>query len=111
MRNLRVFVRNAAVVTLLSATLSACVVYPARGGYYVGGPVVVAPPVPVVETYGVAPGPGYIWAGGYWNWEAGRHVWVGGHWESPHPGYRWEPHRWVHERDGWHLSRGHWAHR
>ena len=111
MRNMRVFVRNAAIVAALSVTLSACVVYPARG-YYVGGPVVVAPPPPVVETYGVAPGPGFVWVGGYWNWEAGRHVWVGGRWEHPPGvGYRWEPHRWVREGDGWHLSRGHWARR
>jgi hypothetical protein len=48
MRNLRVFVRNAAIVTALSVTLSACVVYPARG-YYIGGPVAVAPP-PVQGT-------------------------------------------------------------
>jgi hypothetical protein len=57
MRNLRVFVRNAAIVTALSVTLSACVVYPARG-YYVGGAVAVAPPPVQVEAYGVAPAPG-----------------------------------------------------
>src|ERR1700744_5334171 len=54
MRNWRVFVRNAAIVTALSVSLSACVVYPARVAY--AGPVVaVAPPAPIVETYGVAP--------------------------------------------------------
>lgn len=110
MRNLRAFVRNAAIVTALSMTLTACVVYPARG-YYVGGAVAVAPPEPVVETYGVAPYPGYVWTGGYWNWVGGRHVWVGGRWEAPRAGYRWEPHHWVHERDGWHLHQGRWAHR
>jgi WXXGXW repeat (2 copies) len=110
MRNLRVFVRNAAIVAALSVSLSACVVYPARG-YYIGGPVAVAPPPVQVETYGVAPAPGYFWVGGYWGWEGGRHVWHGGRWEAPRAGYRWEPHRWVHERDGWHLSGGHWARR
>jgi YXWGXW repeat-containing protein len=110
MRNVRVLVRNAAIVTALSAALSACVVYPARG-YYVGPTVAIAPPAPVVETYGVAPRPGYVWIGGYWNWVGGRHVWVGGHWDAPHPGYRWEAHRWVHGRDGWHLREGRWVRR
>ena len=110
MRNLRVIVRNAAIITAFSVSLSACVVYPARG-YYIGGPVAVAPPPVQVETYGVAPAPGYFWIGGYWGWEGGRHVWHGGRWEAPRAGYRWEPHRWVHERDGWHLSGGHWARR
>jgi hypothetical protein len=111
MRKLRVLVRNAAIVTALSVSLSACVVYPARG-YYVAGPAIaIAPPAPIVETYGVAPAPGYVWIGGYWNWVGGRHVWVGGRWETPHPGYYWAPHQWVHRGDGWHLQQGHWARR
>jgi hypothetical protein len=110
MRNWRVYVRNAAIVTGLSLTLSACVVYPARG-YYVGPAVAVAPPPPVVETYGVAPAPGYVWIGGYWSWVGGRHVWVGGHWDAARPGYRWEPHHWVRRGDGWHLAGGRWVRR
>ena len=27
---------------------------------------------------GVAPVPGYVWFGGYWNWVGGRHVWDAG---------------------------------
>jgi hypothetical protein len=110
MRNARVLIRNAAIVTLLSASLSACVVYPARG-YYAAPAVTIAPPAPRVEVYGVAPAPGYVWMGGYWNWVGGQHVWVGGHWEAPRRGYRWEPHHWVHERDGWHLHEGRWVRR
>lgn len=110
MRNVRVLVRNAAIVTALSAALSACVVYPARVAY-VGPTVAIAPPAPIVETYGVAPSPGYFWVGGYWNWVGGRHVWVGGHWSAPRPGYRWEGHYWEHGRDGWHLHEGRWVRR
>ncbi|HVW68144.1 MAG TPA: YXWGXW repeat-containing protein [Steroidobacteraceae bacterium] len=110
MRKIAVCVRNLAVVVGLCAALSACVVYPARG-YYVGGPVAVAPPPPRAEVIGVAPSPGYVWIGGYWGWEGGQHVWHGGHWDPPHPGYRWEPHHWVHQRDGWHLSGGRWVRR
>ena len=110
MRNWRVFLTNAAIVTALSVSLSACVVYPPRVAY--AGPVIaVAPPAPIVETYGVAPGPGYVWIGGYWNWVGGRHVWVGGHWSAPRPGYRWEPARWEHRSDGWHMHGGAWMRR
>src|SRR5882724_6164858 len=45
--------------------------------------VVVAqpPPPPIVEEYYYpAPGPGYVWVGGYWGWYGGRCVWVSGYW-------------------------------
>jgi hypothetical protein len=103
--------RRLAAVLLLSATLGGCVVYPAGEPEYYGAAGPVAPPAPVVETYGVAPSPGFFWVGGYWNWAGGRHVWVGGHWEAPRAGYRWAPHHWVQRRDGWHLAPGHWARR
>ncbi len=95
----------------LSLALGGCIVEPARGVGYVGGVVVTEPPAPVVEEYGVAPAPGYVWLGGYWNWVGGRHVWVGGHWSAPRPGYRWEPHRWEHVNGGYRLREGHWARR
>lgn len=106
MRHIRWSRVGAAAVLALS--LAGCVVYPARVGY-AGGVVVTEPPAPIVETYGVAPGPGYLWLGGYWNWEGGRHVWVGGHWSEPRPGYRWEAHRWEHANGGWRLRQGYWA--
>jgi hypothetical protein len=94
---------------MLTASVAGCVVAPADP-YYVGDTVTVAPPAPQVEVYGPAPGPGYIWMGGYWNWVGGRHVWVGGHWSSPRPGYRWVPHTWVRQGGGWRLAAGHWEH-
>jgi hypothetical protein len=36
----------------------------------------------MVEPVLVAPGPGYIWIGGYWSWTGGRHVWSRGHWRG-----------------------------
>jgi hypothetical protein len=75
----------------------------------VGVVVMVAPPAPVVETVGVAPVPGYVWIGGYWNWVGGRHVWVPGAWRPGRPGYRWVPHHWVAAGGGWRLEEGHWA--
>lgn len=93
----------------LAATLpmSGCVVVPDHR-YYAGEVVTVAPPPPRREIIGVAPGAGYIWAGGYWGWTGGRHEWVAGHWEAPHRGAHWVPQRWHHERDGWHMEQGHW---
>jgi WXXGXW repeat (2 copies) len=110
MRNLRGLVRNAAIVTALSVSLSACVVYPARVAY--AGPVVaVAPPAMVVENYGAAPYAGAVWIGGYWGWEGGRHVWHGGYWDHPRPGYYWRPHAWVQVHGGWQMRQGGWVRR
>jgi hypothetical protein len=92
---------------VLSMALAGCVVVPADQ-YYAGGPVLVAPPPPRVEVVGVAPYPGYIWIGGFWNWTGHRHEWVSGRWEAPRPGHRWVPHQWSQGRDGWRLNRGYW---
>jgi hypothetical protein len=97
----------AGAVILAGALLSACVVAPAPG--YYGGYVAVAPPAPQVEIVGVAPAPGYVWFGGYWNWVGGRHVWVPGRWAAGRPGYRWVAHTWVHAGGGWRMSPGHWS--
>ena len=99
-------------ISMLSTLIAGCIVTaepPHR--YYVGPVVDIAPPPPLVEEYGPAPGPGFVWIGGYWGWAGGRHEWVRGHWERGRAGERWVPHRWVHERDGWHMSQGHWEHR
>jgi hypothetical protein len=110
MRNLRGLIRNVAIVTALAASVSACVVYPARVAY-VGPTVAVAPPAPIVETYGVAPYPGAVWIGGYWGWEGGRHVWRRGYWEHPRSGYYWAPHHWERVGGGWRMAPGHWVRR
>jgi hypothetical protein len=97
-----------------SALLAGCYVVPARPYYYDNGyeygPVVtVAPPAPEVEVVGVAPYPGAVWIGGYWNWVGGRHVWVRGRWEAGRPGYRYEPHMWRREGNGWREAPGRWV--
>src|SRR5580658_1709399 len=56
------------------------------------GEVVVTedPPAPIYETVGVAPGPGYLWIGGYYHWSGGGWVWYRGHYaRPPHPGAAW----------------------
>ncbi|HXP66961.1 MAG TPA: YXWGXW repeat-containing protein [Steroidobacteraceae bacterium] len=92
----------------VSVALPGCVVVPDQG-HYVGGVVMVAPPAPRVEVIGVAPSPGYVWIGGYWNWVGGRHVWVPGRWDRGRPGYHWEAHAWVREGDGWRMRPGRWV--
>jgi hypothetical protein len=48
------------------------------------------PPAPLYETVGVAPGPGFIWIGGYYHWNGGSWVWYRGHYaRPPHPGAVW----------------------
>jgi hypothetical protein len=102
--------KHALVGLVLAASLSGCVVEPARVRF-VSPVVVMAPPVAVVETYGAPPVAGYFWIGGYWGWEGGRHVWVPGRWSAPRAGYRWVPHEWAHEGGGWRLREGYWARR
>jgi len=76
------------------------------------GAVVVryGPPPPRYGVVGVAPGPGYVWAEGFWDWRAGAYVWVPGRWMRP-PRARavWVPGSWV-ERPhrGWVYRRGYW---
>lgn len=91
-----------------STLLGGCVVAPAPG-YYRSTVITVAPPVPQVEVIGVAPTPGLVWFGGYWEWSGGRHVWVPGHWGPGRRGYHWVPHTWVRYGGGWRMNPGHWA--
>ena len=97
-----------ASVLALGCALDACVVVPAEPAYYGGAPVAVAPPAPQAEVIGVAPGPGYFWIGGYWNWYGGRYAWYPGHWEAPRGGYHWVPHQWYRDGAGWRARPGHW---
>lgn len=40
------------------------------------------PPAPLGEVLAPMPGAGWIWIGGYWNWDS-RWVWVPGRWTGP----------------------------
>jgi len=69
----------------------------------------VAPPAPIVERRPVAPGPRYVWIGGYHRWDGRAYVWVPGRWELPPRAHaRWVAHHWVHRHGGWVLVEGHW---
>jgi hypothetical protein len=71
--------------------------------------VKVHPPREVVETRVAAPGPGYVWIGGYHQWNGNAYAWTPGRWElPPRPHAVWVRHRWVHRHGGWVLAEGHW---
>lgn len=79
----------------------------ARAGY--GGVLVYQDPPParvVVRPY--APGPGYAWVDGYWNWNGSGWVWADGHWTAPRPGYIVVQPRWVRQGRGWSYAPGGW---
>lgn len=70
----------------------------------------VAPPPPAsVAVIGRAPGPGYVWIGGYQRWDGRAYVWVPGRWVlPPRPGVVWISPRWVHTGGGWVFHKGYW---
>jgi hypothetical protein len=70
----------------------------------------VAPPPPVrVGVVGRAPGPGYVWIGGYQSWNGRGYVWVSGRWvRPPRPGVIWISPRWVNSGGVWIFHKGYW---
>ena len=59
-----------ALVLAAAASLSACIVEPARPPR----------PEPLVEVMPAAPGPGHHWVKGHYVWAGNHWDWVRGHW-------------------------------
>ena len=75
------------------------------GGIYVQ----LGPPAPIVEYPPIAPGPGYLWQPGYWQWNGYRYVWFRGRYvRAPYRGAGWIPGHWDHRGRGWVWVPGHW---
>jgi len=92
----------AAGFVVMGTLLSACA---ANGAVIVR----VAPPAPRYGVVGVAPGPGYVWTEGYWNWRGANYEWVAGRWmRPPRPHAVWVPGVWVQSNRGYAFRRGHW---
>jgi hypothetical protein len=71
--------------------------------------VTQAPPAVRIEAETVAPGPGYVWTGGYWRWTGTDYVWVHGAWvQRPRPAAVWVAGHWVRRTSGWVWIPGHW---
>ncbi len=102
MSNLKFAVMTA--VLLGSMTASACgggVAY----GYRVGPP----PPPVEVGAVGYAPGPGYVWIGGFYDLRGDRWAWQRGHWGlPPHPHAAWVRPYWEPHGRGYRFHRGYW---
>ena len=69
-----------------------------------------APPPARYERRGRAPGPGYVWIGGYNRWDGHHYIWVGGTWRRPpHRGYHWYPGYWSNRGGVYIWIGGHWG--
>ena len=91
---------------LASTILGAC-----GGGYYGGGYYAQsAPPAPrYYGAVGVAPGAGFVWTNGYWDWRGNNWAWVDGRWvRPPHSRAVWVSPEWRREGHGYRFHKGHW---
>jgi hypothetical protein len=72
--------------------------------------VKMAPPAPQsVAVIGRAPGPKYVWIGGYYRWNGGRYIWVAGRWiVPPRAGAVWIAPRWAPRNGGFVFVAGRW---
>ena len=87
---------------LLGTVLSACA---GGGAYYVRN----GPPAPRYAVIGVAPGPGFVWTNGYWDWRGRNWVWTEGRWVRPPRRHAtWVAPEWRQEGRAWRFHRGHW---
>jgi hypothetical protein len=96
--------------TLLCASLALAFALPAAAQTVTGSIFVdVAPPPARVEVV-PAPRVGFVWAPGYWRWEAPArtHVWVEGRYVEERPGFRWIADRWVPRERRYYYEPGRW---
>lgn len=91
------------IFVLAAALLAGC------GHGYAAYYVQSAPPPPRYAVVGVAPGPGYVWTSGYWDWRGANWAWVEGRWmRPPRPRAVWVSPEWRQEGRAWRFHRGHW---
>src|SRR5438874_10301362 len=93
------------------ATLAfACLLQFASALYGTEMVVRTAPPVPQsMAVIGRAPGPRYVWTGGYYRWNRFRYIWVLGRWfMPPRAGMVWIAPRWIPRNGGFVFVPGRW---
>lgn len=91
-------VREASLITICrlcvlaaAAVLAGCALTPVSEPHGQPGVIHVdAPPPPLRETPGPAPGAGYVWVDGHWRWMRSQYVWMPGFWLPP-AGPRYAP--------------------
>src|SRR6478609_5441134 len=94
---------------LLAATLLAATAVSACGQPRYYGYSVPPPPPPRHGVVGYAPGPGYVWADGFYDLRGNRWVWVPGYWvRPPRPRAVWVRPYWEPRGRGYYFHRGRW---
>lgn len=95
---------------LLSCVLFGGLIWTGCGHGYIAATIGPPPPNPyVVGPVGVAPGPGYVWADGYWNLNGNSWAWAPGAWVVPPRGHRiWARPHWERHGRNWRFHRGRW---
>jgi hypothetical protein len=95
----------AAAVILAGALAATSACAGSSGRIYVR----TGPPPLRAEAVIRAPGPGYVWVPGYYQYTGAGYVWVGGRYERPPRGRgRWVAAHWQRDRRGWYFVEGRW---
>ena len=93
----------ATAAVLIGTVLAGC------GHGYMVASASYGPPPPRYGVIGYAPGPGYVWTEGYWNYAGGHWDWVGGRWmRPPHPRAVYVRPEWRHDGNRWRFRHGYW---
>jgi WXXGXW repeat (2 copies) len=88
-------------LVLAATSLAGCYTYASYATY--------APPPVRVETFGVAPGPGYVWVNGFYTYRGNNYAWTPGRWAVPPRGrHVWEPGRWENRGGRYQFRQGRW---
>jgi hypothetical protein len=91
------------------ATASLLTLGPMAAHAQYNGVVRPAPPPPVYEAAPAAR-PGWIWAGGHYEYREGQYTWVPGEWIRERPGFVYrDPHWEKLENDQWIIVGGGWV--
>jgi hypothetical protein len=70
------------------------------------------PPPHVFGPVGAAPGPGWVWTDGYYDWGGGNWMWRPGRWaRPPRQGYVWRGPTYERYRNGYRMREGRWVRR
>jgi hypothetical protein len=69
------------------------------------------PPADKIEEKTSAPGFGYIWVAGYWDYLDGNYIWRSGHWVQGKPDYEYVRAKYEREGNNWMFHRPHWKRR
>ena len=69
------------------------------------------PPEKAEGTRPAAPGFGYIWVGGYWDYLDGNYIWRDGRWVQGKPDYEYVRARYDYDGKSWVFHRPHWKRR